>query len=490
MRNQTSFRLTTTLLPTDSTAKATDVINKVDSCGCKFKPTFTEETVVLTNDDRTVMETTRAYSCNWTLCFVKRGLSDDVTATEIANRKLTWNPWTLAFVTAWASDWIDKDDDVTWTGNQTYTGTLTSTCCATYCGDATYKWQLTTEKWVKYPNFASVACLQAYDAPFAWMFATVDDTGELYRYNAVTCCWDMVSSVALWTYEIRCCATAPSVWTADTIVTLVPSTQEIYLGEGALLEAPKYADVLVVWWWWGGGKSGDSYSSTWWGGWAGGFLVCCLYQLTQHCYNVVVGTWGAAGTSWGGCNWGDSKFGTLAVAGWWWWWWPWQVWKSSTGLWSGGWGWGDGISGWKGYSNSLIGGRDWWPWCHYQYWYSGWAWWSAISAWGHGTGTTTWIVINFNWKIDCFSYWGGGACGYSYSSTCCYRGGTVDACWSWWWWGVMDCNACGGKNWIVIVSYPADWSYGYSCATWGTVTTCNWYKLHTFTSNWTFCVVS
>ena len=92
MRNQTSFRLTTTLLPTDTSAKTTDVINKVDSCGCKFKPNFTEETVVLTNDDRTVMETTRAYSCNGSLCFTKRGLSDDVTETEVANRKLTWNP--------------------------------------------------------------------------------------------------------------------------------------------------------------------------------------------------------------------------------------------------------------------------------------------------------------------------------------------------------------------------------------------------------------
>ena len=63
MRNQTSFRLTTTLLPTDMTAKTTQVINKVDSDGNKFYPTFSEETVVLTNDDRTIMETTRA-SCS------------------------------------------------------------------------------------------------------------------------------------------------------------------------------------------------------------------------------------------------------------------------------------------------------------------------------------------------------------------------------------------------------------------------------------------
>lgn len=180
MRNQTSFRLTTTLLPNDTTANTTTVINKLDSSGNKFYPTFTEETVVLTNDDRTIMETTRATCTNWTLTFVKRGLSDDVSATPIENRKLTWNPWTLAFITAWAWDWIDKDDDVTWTGDQTYTGDLNS------YWKATYNWLLETKKWVKYPSFTNVAALEAYANPFGWMFATVDSTGELYRYNAVT----------------------------------------------------------------------------------------------------------------------------------------------------------------------------------------------------------------------------------------------------------------------------------------------------------------
>ena len=180
MRNQTSFRLTTTLLPTDTTAKTTTVINKVDSNGDKFYPTFTEETVVITNDDRTVMETTRAVCTDWALTFVKRGLSDDNSETPVDNRKLTWNPWSLCFITAWAWDWIDKDDNITWTGNQTYTGNLVSQW------NATYNWLLTTNKWVKYPNFANVEALNAYANPFGWMFATVDSTGELYRYNAVT----------------------------------------------------------------------------------------------------------------------------------------------------------------------------------------------------------------------------------------------------------------------------------------------------------------
>lgn len=188
MRNQTSFRLTTTLLPTDTTAKTTTVINKVDASGNKFYPTFTEETVVLTNDDRTVMETTRATCNNWVLTFIKRGLSDDVSGTQVDNRKLTWNPWSLCFITAWASDWIDKDDDITWTGNQTYTGNMTS------MWKATYKWELVTEKWVKYPHFDTVADLEAYTSPFGWMFAVVDSTWELYRYNAVTEEWSLIES--------------------------------------------------------------------------------------------------------------------------------------------------------------------------------------------------------------------------------------------------------------------------------------------------------
>lgn len=188
MRNQTSFRLTTTLLPTDSTAKTTTVINKVDSNGDKFYPTFTEETVVLTNDDRTVMETTRAVCTNGALTFTKRGLSDDDTETQVANRKLTRNPWTLAFITAWAWDWIDKDDDITWSGDQTYTGDMTVSW------KATYNWLLETKKGVKYPSFEDVAALEAYANPFGWMFATVDSTWELYRYNAVTETWSVVTT--------------------------------------------------------------------------------------------------------------------------------------------------------------------------------------------------------------------------------------------------------------------------------------------------------
>ena len=59
---------------------------------------------------------------------------------------------------------------------------------------ATYKWRLITEKWVEYPHFDNVAALEAYASPFGWMFAVVDSSGELYRYNAVTEEWSVVTT--------------------------------------------------------------------------------------------------------------------------------------------------------------------------------------------------------------------------------------------------------------------------------------------------------
>lgn len=182
MKNQYSFRLTTTLLPTDTTAKVTQVINKVDAQGNKFYPTFTEETVVITNDDRTIMETTRAVCTDGAITFTKRWLPDDGSLEPIDNRKLTRNPWSLLFITVWASDIIDKDDDMSWQWDQTY------------LWKATYKWRLITEKWVEYPHFDTLADLQDYWTPFGWMFAVVDASWELYRYNDVTESWDVITT--------------------------------------------------------------------------------------------------------------------------------------------------------------------------------------------------------------------------------------------------------------------------------------------------------
>ena len=268
MRNQTSFRLTTTLLPSDTTAKTTTVINKLDAGGNKFYPTFTEETVVLTNDDRTIMETTRAICTDWNITFVKRWLSDDNSETEIANRKLTWNPWSIAFITAWASDLIDIDDDITWTWKQTYTDDMVSQWKATYRG------LLVTEKWVKYPSFADITELEAYEWAFGGMFATVDDTWELYRYNAVTEQWDLVSTVEIWQYIIRESSTKPPQWTASNILTVSPEQNWIYLWDKLLVDWDYIQQIAKA--------QVTGFSSIW------SFLKLAKASWTAH--NISIGT--------------------------------------------------------------------------------------------------------------------------------------------------------------------------------------------------------
>lgn len=259
MRNQTSFRLTSTLLPTDLTATTTQVINKVDSNGDKFYPTFTEETVVLTNDDRTIMETTRATCSNWTLTFTKRGLSDDDTETQVANRKLTWNPWTLAFITAWAWDFLDKDDDIVWWWDQIYTWDMESR------GKATYKGRLITEKWVEYPHFDSLEDLQAYSSPFGWMFAVVDSNWELYRYNAVTGQWDVITTNEPTNPEL---ATEEVIWIARHATSWeISSKKEIWDDWAYLFISPKVLSESIYkrlfYDYWAGSSSSNTIRDAW-----------------------------------------------------------------------------------------------------------------------------------------------------------------------------------------------------------------------------------
>ena len=188
MLNQTSFRLRSVLLPTDTIGETTQVINKVNEEGKRYYPTFSKETLVLTNDDRTVMETTKASCINGQLTFHKRGLSDDQSENVIEKRKLQWNPWTLCFVTAGSGDIIDKDDDIVRTGKQTYTWEMVSK------GSATYEGQLITKGGIQFPVFESLEALKKYPNPFPWMQAILAGDGETYKYNALKNEWTMITT--------------------------------------------------------------------------------------------------------------------------------------------------------------------------------------------------------------------------------------------------------------------------------------------------------
>lgn len=109
MLNQTSFRLASSLTPTSTTGKVTQVINKKNNNWDNYYPSFINETVVLTNEYGSVIETTKA-TCDgsWNITFTARGLSDDYTETSVASKILSWNPWTICFVTAWAWDLVTR----------------------------------------------------------------------------------------------------------------------------------------------------------------------------------------------------------------------------------------------------------------------------------------------------------------------------------------------------------------------------------------------
>lgn len=109
MLNQTSFRLASSLQPSSLSGKVTQVINKKNNSGDPYYPSFSNETVVLTNEYGTVIETTKA-SCdgNGNITFTARGLNDDYTETSIESKKLARNPGTICFVTAWAWDLVTR----------------------------------------------------------------------------------------------------------------------------------------------------------------------------------------------------------------------------------------------------------------------------------------------------------------------------------------------------------------------------------------------
>lgn len=246
--------------------------------------------------------------------------------------------------------------------------------------------------------------------------------------------------------------------------------------------------VLVVWWWGGWGWARCSYGWWWWGAWGtrirneywlqwtsiavtvgawwGGGCACSNYcdwcDWSPSCFWIVVANWGCG---WGGCwgvGWNSGNWYT-----WWacvhyadrtsWWWWAWAGWNGC------GWGadcyWGNGWV-WHLYdieeSDIIYWWGWWWGWCT-----AGWSWTNG------GWGWAGWNGGGWNWTD--WTWWG------------------------WWWWASTNTTWQAGWNWgswVVIVKYIDNWMDGIFCATWWTVTCCNWYKIHTFTSDWTFCIVS
>lgn len=287
----------------------------------------------------------------------------------------------------------------------------------------------------------------------------------------------------------------------------------------------KFADVMVVWWWGGGGTTCNAL--WWWWGWAWWLAIRCRLYLPDNSYTVVVWAWGywwTSGTN--GCNWGTSCFWCLVQLNWWWGGGS-QCWTSRN--WANGWSWWwwYGNTGWScpaywwlanAYSSTWRWWNQWWSAYYLCSWYSckwWWGWWYGRPWYSNAryqldlnwcyvdcyTGYWWyWYYGNFCWANACYAWWWGwwGGCGcywwWNWASVSCCVWMSATTYWSWWWWGCCRYGWWNWRQWIVIVRYPSDWSYWINCATWWTVTTCtiDWteYKIHKFTTNWTFTIVS
>lgn len=256
--------------------------------------------------------------------------------------------------------------------------------------------------------------------------------------------------------------------------------------------------VMLVWWWGGGwGWCYDNDFCWWWWGWWWQVVICNSLSIWAQTTVVI---W--AGWAWWRCdkvtNWWDTKVGTV-IAYWWWHWW--KAFSSWSSWWNWWWWW------WRGWY--------WWAWCNYCWWdacnYS--SWWGGWWAWGNWYKSTSqyepwdwwsWCYTNFSW-VYCYYAWGGG---WWLSSWWADR--NVARWWAWWWWTWWKSHGdwCGATyywwwwggywwwygwcywwawfQWLVIIKYPT--SCWYTITWWQCCYTCNWYKYHCFTSNWTITV--
>ena len=216
-----------------------------------------------------------------------------------------------------------------------------------------------------------------------------------------------------------------------------------------------FVKALWVWWGWGWDKN-----YFWrWGGW---WEVINAIINAQDTMCIIIWSWWASNT-----NWWDTKIWNLTVK-WWKSWnnwgtsWSWCSWWGGTGLGWGGWWWAS--ANWSNWHDQYY----WWSWWAWLYWY--WWWWGGWS---------------YHWWWNWCDWWWNWWTSWAWSNATCY------GWWGWWNGNTDSVNAGSWCKWLVEICYKTDWSCGFCTATWwNSCFTCNWYKVHRFTSNWTFTIVS
>lgn len=317
---------------------------------------------------------------------------------------------------------------------------------------------------------------------------------------------DAIDKRITWTSSNEAVARVSSNWLVTCVTpgsaTITATTNDWWLTATCNVIMVRNISYHIVWWWWGWAGSSNLVWWSWW--WWGGYSktnrsmewsclnVCIwswwswwIYQSNWNdwwnswiyeysnwtqiwcdiaswwkwwIYNNYICSW--CNTWWNSWNW-NLWWMWAAIQNGWWWWWAWAWWN---------WCWQDNLTllcyiAWQ-----------WWAWARW-YWGWGWGWGWCQRSWSMSPDYCDWAAW---WSWWWWAWWG-------YWSNWC----PATSCWGWWWWAwAARLSWWAGWWWVVIICYKSDWSCWISCATWWTVTTSWDYKVHTFTSNWTFTIVS
>jgi len=162
---------------------------------------------------------------DWTCTIVYRWLDNSQTRTEVSWNKKEWGTWSVWFITMFAFDLLDTDNE--W-GVQTIKGKVNFQWDNTHSWDEVHNWDESFTKSIKFPVYAD---------------ATARDAGIPTPTN-----WMIIYNTAVWLYQKYSAWT----WVNDTSGASVPNASEIVAGKVELAtddEAAAGTDIWSTWAW-------------------------------------------------------------------------------------------------------------------------------------------------------------------------------------------------------------------------------------------------
>lgn len=183
-QNIVTFRLTWTLTVSWNTVTVSNDIYRNTVIDAE------NASITLKNENWTAFELVKWTITGWVLTTSLRWLTEDQTLTEDVNNKKEWRPWTIGFITSFASDMLDIDadwetvtikNDITFTWDNTHNWTETFT-------NIDFTW--TTTAWLKVKSLTTTQ--REALTPENWMIVYDSTIWEHYQYIAWA--WSAIAS--------------------------------------------------------------------------------------------------------------------------------------------------------------------------------------------------------------------------------------------------------------------------------------------------------